>query len=62
MGEKRDKRYAIRMTDEEMEMVNKVAEHYNLSNLIRNYIMKLHKDIQLYQDIAKEVEERRNKL
>lgn len=53
MPDKREKRYAIRMTEMEMEIVNEVSEHYNLPNLVRKYITKLHKDIQLFQEIGR---------
>ena len=49
MGEKREKRYAIRMSEEEMKVVNTVTQHYNLPNMIRQYIIKLYKEIELYK-------------
>lgn len=45
MSEKRDKRYAVRMSDDEMKMIHKVAQHYNLPSMIRQYIIKLHSEI-----------------
>jgi len=59
MGEKREKRYAIRMSEEEMKIVNEVTQHYNLPNMIRQYIIKLHKEIELYKNIAKEIKNNR---
>lgn len=45
MSEHRDKRYAIRMSIEEMKVVKEVAEHYNLPVLIREYIKSLHEKL-----------------
>ncbi len=44
MNEKRDKRYAVRMNEEEMKMIGEVSKKYNLPNMIREYIKKLHKE------------------
>ncbi len=45
MGENRDKRYAVRMSEEEMKIVNEVMKAYDLPELIREYIVGLHKKL-----------------
>ena len=52
----RIERYSIQMSELEMEMVNEVSQHHDLSDLVRSYIKKLHKDIILYKNIGETVD------